>query len=274
MVQYHPPPILPTEFDLPSTDHQPLDNELHNLIPDLLRSILALAWPDRMDWFMGINLFLYYDPNQPAIGPDAFLSLGTELLRPHGKLRQSYLVWQEHNVIPQWVLEIVSEKPGKEYTDKRDKYAAMGVLYYTVYNPDYWQRDGHAPFEVYRLEQDQYVLQPGNPVWMPEVCLGIGCEQGIHQNLTQQWLYWYDEFGNRFAVPENVIQQERQRAEQERQRAEQERQRAEQERQRAEQERQRAEQAEQQLVEEQQQREKLLAQLRDRGIKLEDLEDL
>ncbi len=55
--------------------------------------------------------------------------------------------------------------------------------------------------------------QRGNPVWMPEIGLGIGYEQGTHEGWTREWLYWYDEQGNRFPAPENVIEQERLRAE-------------------------------------------------------------
>jgi hypothetical protein len=48
---------------------------------------------------------------------------------------------------------------------------------------------------------------------MPEVGLGIGYEQGTHEGWSREWLYWYDPQGNRFPAPENVIQQERLRAE-------------------------------------------------------------
>lgn len=29
-----------------------------------------------MDWFFGVDMGIYYDPNQPAIVPDGFLSVG------------------------------------------------------------------------------------------------------------------------------------------------------------------------------------------------------
>jgi hypothetical protein len=48
---------------------------------------------------------------------------------------------------------------------------------------------------------------------MPEIGLGIGYEQGTHEGWSREWLYWYDQQGNRFPAPENVIQQERLRAE-------------------------------------------------------------
>jgi Uma2 family endonuclease len=213
---------LPTEFDLPDTDDQPVDNELQILAPYLLRAILFLAWADRHDWFMGINMGVYYQPDAPAIGPDAFLSLGVPRFRENGRLRLSYVVWGENNVMPLWALEIVSQKAGGEYDEKLALYQEMGVLYYVIFNPDYWKRDRHEPFEVYRLESGGYVRQAGNPVWMPEVGLGIGMEMGVYEGgVARQWLYWYDEQGHPLPVPETVIAMERQRAELERVRAEQ-----------------------------------------------------
>ena len=95
-------------------------------------------------------------------------------------------------------LEVVSKTPGGEYDDKMTKYAQIGVIYYLIYNPDDWRRDQHDPFEVYRLVNGVYVRETGNPVWMPEIELEIGCEVGTHEGCTREWLYWYDQQGNRF----------------------------------------------------------------------------
>ena len=257
MVQYNPLQYLPTAEELPDSDDTPVDNELQILIPTLLRAILALVWADRMDWFLGANMGVYYDPDKSAIVPDGFLSLGVQRFKQGGKLRLSYVIWQEHNIVPQWVLEVVSKTPGGEYDDKMAKYAEIGVLYYVIYNPDYWQRDKHDPFEVYRLINKAYVRQSSQRVWMPEVGLGIGCEQGSHEGCTREWLYWYNQQGDRLKTPANAIEQERQRAQQAQQQLEQERQRA--------------QQAQQQLEQERQLREELLNRLRDRGINLDEL---
>ncbi len=270
---------LPTEFDLPDTDDQPVDNELQILLPALMRAILALLWADRNDWFMGVNLGLYYDPNLPAIGPDGFLSLGVPRLRDSGELRLSYLVWHE-GIMPQWVLEVVSQKPGGECTEKFAKYAQMGILYYTIYNPKHTRRDKHDRFEVYRLIDGEYVRQTGDPVWMPELGLGIGTAIGQHEGITKEWLYWYDAAGSPHPAPVDVIAQARRRAQQaelaqqqaetERQQAETERQQEQQLRQQAEQqlqqEQQRRQQAENALQQEQQRRDALLNKLRQQGI--------
>jgi Uma2 family endonuclease len=200
-------PLL-TEDDLPDSDEKPVDNELQLLAPGLLRAILTYIWAERFDWFFGINLGVYYDPDEPAIGPDGFLSLGVERVRREGKLRLSYVLNQE-KVMPQWVLEVVSKQPGGEYGEKFQRYAAMGVLYYTIYNPTHYRRDRHEVFEVYRLDQGQYVRQAGNPVWMPEIGLGIGYEFGTQDDIGRDWLYWYDESGQRYPAPQDVLRQER-----------------------------------------------------------------
>ncbi|MBD1834421.1 Uma2 family endonuclease [Cyanobacteria bacterium FACHB-472] len=234
MVQYNPLQYLPTEEDLPDSDDTPVDNEFQIIIPFLLRAILSLLWADRMDWFFGVNMGVYYDLKEPAIVPDGFLSLGVPRHKSD-RGRLSYVIWQEQ-VVPQLVFEFVSQTKGGEYDDKMTKYSQIGVLYYVIYNPDYYRRDKHDPLEVYRLENEVYIRQFSNPVWMPEIQLGIGCEPGTHDGLSREWLYWYDSNSNRFLAPENVIQQERQRADR----------------------------AEQQLAE-------LMAKLQERGIDLEEL---
>jgi hypothetical protein len=88
------------------------------------------------------------------------------------------------------------------------------VLYYIVYNPEYWQRDKHQAFEIYRLTNGKYVLQSGEPFYMPEIGLGIGRGVGTYCGWTQEWLYWYDETGLRYPSPDEATSEQRQRAQQ------------------------------------------------------------
>ncbi|MEQ8975609.1 MAG: Uma2 family endonuclease [Coleofasciculus sp. C1-SOL-03] len=221
MVQFEPLSRLPTSQELPCSDDTPVDNELQNLVPNLLLSILAFIWQERQDWFLGVDMGIYYlyeNKRQPALVPDGFLSIGVP--RHSGESgRLSYVLWEENNIPPILAMEVVSKKYNDEYEDKKDKYAQLGVLYYLIYNPNHWQRDEHQPLELYRLEQGQYILQTGEPYWMPEVGLGIGRGIGTYVAWTREWLFWYDEQGNAYPLPEELIEQERQRAEQERQRA-------------------------------------------------------
>jgi Uma2 family endonuclease len=55
MFQSELPRYLPTADELPCSDDTPVDNELQELIPGLLKSILQILWADRMDWFFGIT---------------------------------------------------------------------------------------------------------------------------------------------------------------------------------------------------------------------------
>lgn len=197
MLNYNPLHCLPSAEDLPDSDDTPVDNELQDLIPSLLKAILAWVWANRMDWFFGVDMGIYYDPDQPAIVPDGFLSLGVERIFDEN-LRLSYVLWEE-NVVPTVTIEIVSHKRRGEYSTKKKLYAKLEIPYYVVYNP---QRRKKPPLEVYRLKNGEYILQPGNPVWLEEVGLAIGHERGTYQGITRDWLYWYDKEGVRYLTPE------------------------------------------------------------------------
>ena len=147
----------------------------------------------------------------------------------NNKLRPSYVLWEENYIVPIFVLEIVAEPYRGEYDEKMIDYARLGVLYYAIYSPDpdYTKRDKHEGFEVYRLLDGAYQRLQGNPLWMPEIGLGIGTEFGNHYRSEQEWLYWYDSQGNRFMTPEERELQYRKRAELAQQEYEQQRQRVE-----------------------------------------------
>jgi hypothetical protein len=121
------------------------------------------------------------------------------------------VVWEEAGIVPMLTLEMVSHKPGGEYDEKMRIYARLGVLYYVIYNPEFWQRDRHQPFEVYELVEGEYQLQIGEPHWMPEIGLGIGRYQTVFSNLPQEQLAWFDAQGDRHL---SEAERERQRAEQ------------------------------------------------------------
>ncbi|HEY9693204.1 MAG TPA: Uma2 family endonuclease [Oculatellaceae cyanobacterium] len=206
MLQINPNIHLPTSDELSDSDGLPVDNELHILLPNLLGLILGFIWTNRFDWFFGVNMGIYHttgiNPRVPIV-PDAFLSLGVERARGN-QLRKSYVVWEE-DIVPIFALEIVSQTPGGEYDDKMSIYARLGVLYYVIYNSDYWRRDQQEPFQVYRLVNGIYQRQIGEPFFMPEIGLGIGRGVANHQGLQREWLYWFDQQGNRILTPEELL---------------------------------------------------------------------
>ncbi|MHC5859986.1 Uma2 family endonuclease [Nostoc sp.] len=233
MLKYDPLACLPSSEELPDSDDTPVDNELQDLIPGLLKAILAMAWPERMDWYFGVDMGIYYDPDLPAIVPDGFLSLGVERFYDEN-LRPSYVLWEERRV-PVLALEVVSQKYRGEYSTKKAEYAKLGILYYVVYNPN---RRRKSRLEIYKLVNNAYELHDGNPVWLPEIGLGIGIERGTYLGIPREWMYWYNQQGQRFLTPEEkekVAEQKAQQAERKAQQAEQKAQQAEQKAQQAEQ---------------------------------------
>lgn len=199
---------LPSTEELPCSDDTPVDNEDQNLLPNLLLFSLALLWSERMDWYFGVDMAVYHttgvSPKVPVV-PDAFLSLGVER-RKGGKSRRSYATWEENNIAPRLVLEMVSHRPNDEYDEKLELYARLGVLYYVIYNPEFWQRDRHQPFEVYRLEGETYRLQIGEPYWMPEVGLGLGRGRQVIGGIEQEVLLWHDVQGHPYPMPDQRVQ--------------------------------------------------------------------
>ncbi len=133
LLEYNPRHCLPSAEDLPDSDDTPVDNELQHLIPGLLEAILALIWSEKMDWFFGVDMGIYYDPNQPAIVPDRFLSIGVTRIIDTD-LRLSYVLWKEQK-LPLMVLEVVSQTRRGEYTDNQIEYAQIVILYDAIYNP-------------------------------------------------------------------------------------------------------------------------------------------
>jgi Uma2 family endonuclease len=203
---------LPTAEELPDSDETPVDNQLQNDIPNLLLSLLASIWANRDDWYFGVDMGVYYDPNQAAIVPDGFLAVGVQrYVSKRGRL--SYVLWEEP-VVPTLALEVVSEKYNHEYETKLADYQALGIPYYVVYNPLSGRRGRHKHrrrLEVYKLKTGKYELldMVGHQIWLPEIELGLGYEEGEYIGWQREWLYWYDRQGQRYLHSSELVKQER-----------------------------------------------------------------
>ncbi len=181
--------------------------------------------------------------NKIRVAPDALVAIG----RPKG-YRGSYRTWDEGNIVPQVVFEILS--PGntaKEMAEKLKFYDRYGVEEYYEYDPDSfvlkgWMRSGNK-FE--RIEEMSGWISPN---------------LRIRFELQEDDLYIFGPDRQRFLSPVEFDRKYRLELELERYETETERQRAEAERQRAETERQRAE--------------KLAAKLRELGIHFEEEESV
>jgi Uma2 family endonuclease len=253
----------------PDSDGQPMsDNTLQFRWIVTIKENLELLFANDHNVFVAGDLLWYPVQGNNLIrqAPDTMVVLG----RPKGD-RGSYQQWNEDDIPPQVVFEILS--PGnrlKEMARKFKFYDRYGVEEYYVYDPDdidlvgWWRSNGD--FEI--IENMDGWVSP---------------RLGIRFALMPTTLEIYRPDGDRFLTFVELgelrnqerlrADQEQQRADQEQQRADQEQQRADQEQQRADQEQQRAEGAiaelaqEKALREQEQQRyQALVERLRQQGI--------
>jgi Uma2 family endonuclease len=211
--------LVSTDSDLlyPDSDGQPMsDNPRQFRWIVVLKENLEILFADRSDVFVAGDLLWYAVEGRPDIrvAPDTMVVLG----RPKGD-RGSYKQWQEDNIAPQVVFEILS--PGNTVLEMSRKllfYQRYGVLEYYVFDPDRLNLAGYIRTEGGNSLEEIAQMQG----WVSPL-LGIRFEL-MEDDLT---VYRPDEA--RFLTSVELHE----RAEQEYQRAEQEYQRAELERQRA-----------------------------------------
>ncbi len=190
----------------PESDGQPMaDNTEQFAWIVKIKENLEILFASSADIFIAGDLFWYPVKGNSNIkqAPDTLVVFG----RPKGK-RGSYLQWDEDNIPPQVVFEILS--PGntlKEMTKKLQFYQRYGVEEYYIYDPDKNDLNG--------------LLRSGDSFEVIEEMNGwVSPRLGIRFQLTPDTLEIFSPSGQKFLRPLEIDQlreQERQRAEQERQ---------------------------------------------------------
>lgn len=250
-----PKDVLPTMYDLPSEliEDAGLPDQYHLWQAELLEQTFTPPnFPtDRV--LVASDLNLYYDPRHPMWfkRPDWFAVLDVDRLYEQRDSRLSYVVWQE-GVDPFIAIELLSPSTEKEDLGqslrevnqpptKWEVYEQiLRIPYYVVFNR-YTNE-----LRVFELAKNRYreAILSIERVWLPEIELGLGLWSGTYQDLSRQWLRWFDALDNWLPTPTEREQQQ------------------------VEMERQRAEQAELLLQQERRRNEQLAAKLREHGIDL------
>ncbi len=253
------------ELVYPDSDGQPMaDNTKQFRWIVLFKENLEYLFLNEPMVFVAGDLLWYPVEGRPdiRIAPDVMVVFG----RPKGD-RGSYRQWQEDNIAPQVVFEVLSpSNTTREMSRKLLFYNHYGVEEYYIYDPDRNELTG--------LERREGELTP-----IEEMDGWVSPRLGIRFEVTETTLNVYDREGNIFLSPVEIRQraeqaalkarQEAQRAEHEAQKARQEAQRAEQEAQRAEQEARRAEQEKQRADRAMAELATLKAKMRSLGISIE-----
>jgi|GEM_PF-1312497 len=165
MVRQLPPLSLEDSLLYPESDGKPLaDNTTQFRLIVTLQGGLDVLFQDREDVFVAGDLLWYpvqvpkAQPGErqiqpPRQAPDVMVASG----RPKGE-RRSYKQWEEGNIAPQVVFEILSESNTTgEMQKKFEFYQRYGVEEYYLYDPkpnrlQGWERQGDALAEIELME--------------------------------------------------------------------------------------------------------------------------
>ncbi|MDJ0658430.1 MAG: Uma2 family endonuclease [Crocosphaera sp.] len=225
---------LPDHTQLPDSDGTFVKNFQEHpqsiLLTESIWSKLEQLHPDGQ-FAIGQDSGIYWritePPQRGAEAPDWFYVANVPSTLD-GQMRRSYVLWQEI-IAPSIVIEFVSgngeeERDQTPYKGKFWVYEqAIRVPFYAIYEVQ------KSSVEVYHLLEGKYQLMSANErehYYIPPLGVELGLWQGMYKNVELPWLRWWDEQGKLLPTPEEVVIEEKQRADSEKQRADLEKQRA------------------------------------------------
>ncbi|QNP31158.1 Uma2 family endonuclease [Cylindrospermopsis curvispora] len=200
-----------SEIVYPESDNKPMaDNTRQFTWIVKIKENLEILFKSNADVFVAGDLFWYpvKGSNKIKLAPDTMVVFG----RPKG-YRGSYRQWEEDNIPPQVVFEILSPGNTQDEMDKKKLfYLKYGVEEYYVYDPD------RISLKVSIKENNSFKEIENFTTWTSP-------RLKIRFDMTQDELVIYYPDGSRFLSPvelSNYAEQERFLKEQETQRAERE----------------------------------------------------
>jgi Uma2 family endonuclease len=204
---------IPLDIEnLKTEDDNPVDNFITEKQQRLLTEPLYSSWTgpgEGRSFLAAANVGIFISVHQPPIVPDLFLSLDVKIADEWlKKSNRTYFLW-EFGKPPEVVIEIVSNREGKEDSEKLKRYAQMGVVYYVIYDP--LRELKGDELRVYELHAGEYEIR-GN-TQLPRVQLGLTLWEGEFEAKQGRWLRWNDEKGKLIPTGAERAEQERQRAE-------------------------------------------------------------
>ncbi|MBI2190553.1 MAG: Uma2 family endonuclease [Planctomycetes bacterium] len=193
------------EIQYPESDGKPMaETELHANILMALVHALRDYFRDEADVYIGGNMFLYYEKDNPkaVCAPDVFLVRGVSK-----EIRRVYQTWKEGKG-PDLVIELTSRSTKLEdLGNKRAVYAELGVKEYFLFDP--YREYLRPPLRGYRLEGEEYVaMEPSSEARLKSEVTGLELA------VSEGWLRLFDPAtGQRLLTPEEEARARRQEAE-------------------------------------------------------------
>ena len=201
--------LPPTEDELPCDDGMPMETQRHALQMQLLIDPLRLIWADRMDAYVGGNMFIYFSleqvRHQDFRGPDFFAVLGVPK-----RERKSWVVWQEGKG-PDVVIELLSES-----TAAQDKGEKKDIYQDRLRVPEYfWFDPFTAEWAGFALRNRGYEpLTEDSQGRLISQCLELALLRwdGIYQDVEAHWLRWATMEGVLLPTPQEAATASQQQA--------------------------------------------------------------
>jgi Uma2 family endonuclease len=201
--------LPPTEDELPCDDGMPMETQRHALQMQLLIDPLRLIWADRMDAYVGGNMFIYFSleqvRHQDFRGPDFFAVLGVPK-----RERKSWVVWQEGKG-PDVVIELLSES-----TAAQDKGEKKDIYQDRLRVPEYfWFDPFTAEWAGFVLRNRGYEpLTEDSQGRLISQCLELALLRwdGVYQDVEARWLRWVTLEGTLLPTPQEVATETQQQA--------------------------------------------------------------
>lgn len=177
-------------LDLPYEDGIPMESNWHRLQMNLLIELVEQHWNDRDDFFVGGNMFIYFNLEQARTkdyrGPDFFVVKGTD----GNRSRKSWIVWEERGKYPHVIVELASPS-----TLKTDLGIKKEIYERTFRTPEYFCYDPETNnLYGWRWTSEGYKTIPEDEngrMESQELGLLIGPWKGEHMRLDGTWLRLY-----------------------------------------------------------------------------------
>lgn len=224
-------PVYPDTSLLVTEDGKPVDNLFVEKQYRLLTEPLWTSWksPEGRPFRVLANVGLFFQYKEPPLVPDVMFALDVASpATPRESDFRSYFVWIVGKP-PDAAIEIVSDRRGREDSDKLRAYERIRVPFYIIFDPDEVLDAG--VLRAFGLHQERY--RPIDPARLGELGLGLRLWDGEFEEATDTWLRWTDADGQLIPTGKERATAEAERATAEAERAEAEARRAAEEKSRA-----------------------------------------
>jgi Uma2 family endonuclease len=181
-----------SEIIYPESDGKPMaDNTLQFRWIVKIKENIEILFVNNADVFIAGDLLWYpvEGKNNITVAPDAMIVFG----RPKGD-RRSYLQWQENNIAPQVVFEVLSHSnTQKEMAKKLEFYRKYGVEEYYLIDP-------------YKIELCGWLRNNDDLTVIDNIENWVSPQLNIRFELTANQLEIYYPDGKRFLTPVELAQ--------------------------------------------------------------------